>query len=357
MRGRLILNRFHTKEGVAIATLALITLAVVSYQLFRVPEGNPNKALKKLALHPLWDVNSEDIRDWQVLINGRQLIAGPDDWLIVSDRSGPGVYFVSVDGSRGFRVGREGQGPGEYRQPTDLAWQADRNALWVVDRTLSRVQKWTVTQGDPEFITGATSPSFRLGTISSGIAVASDTTVWFSPRLFEDRLHLVTLSGTTARVAGEQWLPDGDVAGSEWIYNQNSIVDVPGNKFLVIWHTRPLVELWADSGDFIRSFELTSPTIEARKDLPLQELEIPHYIRCGTVDELQNKLILALYGVGNETPLMVIDLATGSTGDGYLLPTSSDNDIISIAVSKSSPGKIYALDRKAQVILEADLEN
>ena len=94
-----------------------------------------------------WD--DEDLGDigsgfvWPV-----QMIAGPDDSLVVSDEGNHTISFWSKDGEKLNSWGTHGSGDGELNRPSGISFDA-KGDLLVVDTMNHRVQKFTA---DGKFI-------------------------------------------------------------------------------------------------------------------------------------------------------------------------------------------------------------
>ncbi|HSL82924.1 MAG TPA: 6-bladed beta-propeller, partial [Thermoanaerobaculia bacterium] len=56
----------------------------------------------------------------------------PDGRVLVADPLSKAVYLVDLAGGRRTVIGREGQGPGEYRQP-DAVWPLPGDSTLLVD--------------------------------------------------------------------------------------------------------------------------------------------------------------------------------------------------------------------------------
>ena len=88
-----------------------------------IDEDGPAQGVQSLALQELWRVGGED----EDVIFGRitDLKMGPDGSLYVLDNQLCHVVVISADGEHLRDISREGDGPGELRQPTGLVFLAD----------------------------------------------------------------------------------------------------------------------------------------------------------------------------------------------------------------------------------------
>lgn len=73
-----------------------------------------------------------------------QMIAGPNDSLVVSDEGNHTISFWSKDGTKIDSWGEHGSGDGELDRPSGITFDADGNLL-VVDTMNHRVQKFSAT--------------------------------------------------------------------------------------------------------------------------------------------------------------------------------------------------------------------
>lgn len=66
-----------------------------------------------------------------------EAILADSNRIYVLDPSAPGVLSFDRDGIWRGTIGREGEGPGEFRHPSSMGWLSD--TLWVADRDLARL--------------------------------------------------------------------------------------------------------------------------------------------------------------------------------------------------------------------------
>jgi hypothetical protein len=86
----------------------------------------------------------------------RGLLPAPDGSLLVGQPEDRMVMLLSRDGDVVGRVGREGEGPGEFRWVSALGWRGD--SLWVSD-----IRGRRITVFNSQFETVRTEPSPRAG--------------------------------------------------------------------------------------------------------------------------------------------------------------------------------------------------
>jgi len=102
-----------------------------------------------------------------------------DGRIYVADRSDSQIRVYSSDGALVQAIGREGQGPGEFRVPVDLGF-GDDGALWV--RDLTRIQKLT-TRAEGAVPDSLVLTHMLTGYASSSRAAAGDS-LYYSPAYF-----------------------------------------------------------------------------------------------------------------------------------------------------------------------------
>ncbi len=69
------------------------------------------------------------------------LVAGNEDTIYVLDGRDQVVVAFGLNGEELFRFGREGEGPGEFRQPLEIAFAG--NSVLISDNTLTRIEEFS----------------------------------------------------------------------------------------------------------------------------------------------------------------------------------------------------------------------
>ena len=122
-----------------------------------------------------------------------QMIAGPEDTLVVSDEGSHTITFWAKDGEKKDSWGEQGSEEGQLNRPSGIAFDSDDNLL-VVDSMNHRVQKFTASG---QFISSFGSPGNADGEFNMpwGIAVDSDDGSIFVSDWRNDRVQKFTANG------------------------------------------------------------------------------------------------------------------------------------------------------------------
>lgn len=105
-------------------------LALIALLFF--PDG---LAAQRLELAEVWRYTGE--RDGVAFTNAAALAVSHDGVVAVALDRDASVLLLSADGQLVREVGRQGDGPGEFRMPATVGWRND--TLWVADAALRRV--------------------------------------------------------------------------------------------------------------------------------------------------------------------------------------------------------------------------
>jgi hypothetical protein len=127
---------------------ALLLLAADAFaEPVRVDNGaEPARGTRTVELEELWEVGGED-GDLILGVVNRVLI-DDDSNIYLLDGQLSEVHVVSSDGELLRTIGREGDGPGEFRRPTDMAFLPD-GCLGVMQTLPGKVVRLHCDSGDP----------------------------------------------------------------------------------------------------------------------------------------------------------------------------------------------------------------
>lgn len=152
-------------------------------------------------------LEAREMMRWDVMTDDEAFVAfsvriHEQGSLAVADADGVGVYFVSRDGETVRKIGREGEGPGEYRRPVDVSHWGPEGGVAVADQAANSLVLFD------QLGRAVRTVRVQHGTIS-GVA-ADETYVYVS---------LVVVSGADARVRQPGGLPilvRYDPRANEW---------------------------------------------------------------------------------------------------------------------------------------------
>jgi len=122
-----------------------------------------------------------------------QMIAGPEDTLVVSDEGSHTITFWAKDGTKKDSWGEHGAGEGQLNRPSGIAFDSEENLL-VVDTMNHRVQKFNA---GGQFISSFGSLGDSNGEFNMpwGIAIDSDDGSIFIGDWRNDRVQKFTSDG------------------------------------------------------------------------------------------------------------------------------------------------------------------
>lgn len=122
-------RRFVGSAGAVSAVVMALAPALGAQQSLRVPAEPPYLAAEEAEL---FRVGSATGPDHETFAEVSRVAFGPDGGLYVLDRPNGRVVVFGPDGAYRHQVGREGEGPGEFRLPTGLAVDGT-GRIWVGD--------------------------------------------------------------------------------------------------------------------------------------------------------------------------------------------------------------------------------
>jgi len=100
---------------------------------------------------PLFEIESDLILGvdegepaWQMFAYSPVLLVAPDGRLVLIDRETFSICIVSRSGELLHQVGREGSGPGEFRNILDAFWAERGREFWVTDQMNNRITRISI---------------------------------------------------------------------------------------------------------------------------------------------------------------------------------------------------------------------
>ena len=316
----------------------------------------------------LWNPEIEDLPDWQILDQPTHLLRGPFGELIVADNGNSRVLRISTEGELIEIIGREGQGPGEFLQPTYLSVERTSGDLFVIDPRAGRLNQFSLGRDQSQYIESYSSQIPRQLSVPS-LVVNEDLSVWTTGYATGPRIRHMNLSGDIHQEFGEPWIIEDIQPLFVDLLNRGLIVDAGNGNLGYLWRTRAKFEIWSKQGIFIEEAELLLPEVQSLMDLDkdndpadLGREWVPYYFHW--IDSLPSEGVVFI-GVSPDAidaPVTFYELSTAdlSINRKYVCELNPDiYSIVSCFAEKTRRGyKFYALDRfnHGIVVFEA-LEN
>lgn len=98
----------------------------------------PQENLKTIVAKPVWSLGGEDAPDEEIFGSIRSALVDENGTSYLLDTSLSQIYVVSPDGTIENTIGREGEGPGEFRTALEIAFMPD-GAIGVLSTMSSRI--------------------------------------------------------------------------------------------------------------------------------------------------------------------------------------------------------------------------
>lgn len=185
-------------------------------------------------------------------------IAVLDDRIVLADgyASTP-IHVLDPDGRYLMGLGREGEGPGEFKWPRTLERAADGHGFWVFDAELSRLtlvvpERWNTVPASEHAIVSLHGPAFVTGVArrASGDLLATG--------LFSDgRIGHYTDSGAYESASGP--LPSSEIeappAVLQHAYRGVLKADPAGERFVMANRHAGFLEVYSATGEPLRRIQ------------------------------------------------------------------------------------------------------
>lgn len=183
--------------------------------------------------------------------------------LIVSDRGNSHVVRFTTDGELVEIIGREGAGPGEFRDPGSLEIQTEEDILWVTDRTLRRINRYRLSEQTSEFLNSFPVP---VGSIVHPelLTINDSHSYWASGVAIGCRIAHINDTAEILKAFGDLF-SSTRYSGSMRNYSEGVVTLSPnGNVLFIGWH-QPVIERWTATGELLSTTEFPFPETERTK--------------------------------------------------------------------------------------------
>ena len=221
-----------------------------------------------LTYRMMWDPTKPDLPDWQALGRWPQdLIAGRKGELFLSDEQNARVIHFTTEGGLIGVIGREGSGPGEFSNPVDLAYDRQRDRLWVGERGRSKITRFSRIGDRFEHFDSFIARAFMIDR-SPALQTAEDadrywTNGWFfgTEEIQNSLLQLIGTDGEVIREIGEPWEPEWSTRGNVSRMNECEIALLDDSRLACVWRNRPLVQVWSTDGELLKERTFDTPEV------------------------------------------------------------------------------------------------
>ena len=209
----------------------------------------------QLSFRLMWDPADPNLPDWQILGGWPQdLIVGRKGDLLLSDEQNSRVIHFTTSGELISIIGRNGSGPGEFTNPVDLAYDHDRDRLWVGERGKSKISRFTRSGNRFEYLDSFQARALMIDR-SPALLTASEedhywTNGWFfgSEEIENSLIQLIRTDDEIVQDIGESWDPEWSSRGMISRINQGEIVQIGDDHIAFVWTNQPKIQIWNVDG-------------------------------------------------------------------------------------------------------------
>jgi len=254
---------------------------------------SPDYEIVEYQWENLWDPGSPDLQEWQILSRQiNRIVSTPFGDLILVDTDNYRLIRFTPQGEFIEIIGREGSGPGEFRQPIQIGFFPGSDTLWVMDQMLNRMQQFKVIQNQTQYLDSTQlmgyRPSLHMDMKDNRCFVRF---LPFNGR----RIYEITLTGDVVRSFGEIIEPPYEVF-SENEYNNGFIYIGQNEEVLFIGANMPLYERWSSQGELLVSMQFPYPEIDPRPSPDLPRGSVPVVSQAAAYCASNDKLYHWTYG-------------------------------------------------------------
>ncbi|MFC1529249.1 hypothetical protein ACFL6R_00860 [Gemmatimonadota bacterium] len=333
----------------------LLILATVAWFIWiREPKTKDMQGVEtvELSVRYLWDPESPEIQDWQVLGDPTDILLGPWNDLFISDGDQAQVLRCTTEGELIEVIGRKGAGPGEFRECWDLGYSSSDTTLWIVDRSTVRghIARFKISPVSSLFHDQFIAPNTWLQT-TPNLVVENTHSFWVHDRSrrAEKRILQINDSGEITSSFGDPYVPsDATTERDRWMisaYSEGVPELIAPDRIFYVYSARPVMELWTDSGRLLREREFDLPEIRSisqsinqiRREMQNQDVT-PNYFQTATWHpESAAVYVMTADAIRNRQVIYAVDPTDFGILRRYIIQNEIEEEfLIGLAVDGSS---------------------
>ncbi len=253
-----------------VATLFMATTLTIPFTSCAPSITEDNRDPIQLSVRMMWEPADPNLPDWQLLGRWPQdLISGRDGELFLSDEQNARVLHFNTDGELFGIIGRSGGGPGEFTNPVDLAYDLQRDLLWVGERGRGggKISRFTWRGDQFEFLDTFQARALMIDRSSALTTAVEEDMYWTNGWFFQQEdyqntlLQLIQTDGTIERSFGDPWEPEWVNRGMASRINECNIVRIEDEHIALVWSNQPKVQIWNMDGTLLVERYFETPEI------------------------------------------------------------------------------------------------
>ncbi|MFC1628430.1 6-bladed beta-propeller [Gemmatimonadota bacterium] len=198
----------------------------------------------------LWNPHSDELEEWQTFHRPRHIEPGPFDDLFVSDAGNQRIVRFWEDGTFEI-IGREGEGPGEFRAPRDIFIDPENRVLFVVDIQLQRIYQFLIEESETSFIESFSMTETRIADGPYICPNPSGASFFIHSVTSGSRIKHVAKDGSLIAAFGEILDPPDPTYRS--MQNMGFMGITGSNQLVFVSQFAPIIEKYDLSGDLVES--------------------------------------------------------------------------------------------------------
>ncbi|MFC1540351.1 hypothetical protein ACFL41_02530 [Gemmatimonadota bacterium] len=217
----------------------------------------------------LFDPESPELEEWQILVEPRGIELTPYDDLIIADGDGSRLVRITPDGELVEVIGRRGEGPGEFQKPYDVSFCPGTDVLWVFDSESTRISRMRVSEHSTIYLDSFNvSPMITFAASTTNYAVVDEHSFLCAELRSEARMAHIDDNGETLSSFGDLFTIDRYNPDLKRMYNFGTML--PGeDRIWFIGQSDPLIEVYSKDYLLTDSRRIMTPEVETRDALEI----------------------------------------------------------------------------------------